>query len=123
MRSLLFVPADSPRKLEKSLETGADALIVDLEDSVAVAQKDTARNAACDFIKTARKNPNRPRIILRVNALDSSHGFETTRLSFIVNRPGTEPGFRLVRQEVGGRQIQYSIESYAAQAPEGQRYK
>jgi ribulose-bisphosphate carboxylase small chain len=49
-------------------------------------------------------------------------GFETTRLSFIVNRPATEPGFLLKRHEVGGRQIQYTIESYAAQAPEGQRY-
>ncbi len=64
-----------------------------------------------------------PRHYVRVNAFDSTQGFETTRLSFIVNRPATEPGFGLVRQEVDGRQIRYTIESYAAQSPEGQRYE
>ena len=63
-----------------------------------------------------------PRTYIRVNAFDAAQGFETTRLSFIVNRPAIEPGFLLKRHEVGGRQIQYTIESYAAQAPEGQRY-
>ena len=43
MRSLLFVPADSERKLAKGLESGADALILDLEDSVAAGRKASAR--------------------------------------------------------------------------------
>jgi ribulose-bisphosphate carboxylase small chain len=44
-------------------------------------------------------------------------------LSFIVNRPKEEPGFRLIRTEEPGRTIRYSIESYAVQAkPEGRRY-
>lgn len=60
---------------------------------------------------------------VRVNAFDSTRGFETTRLSFIVNRPAEEPGFALKRQEAGGRNIRYTIESYAAQAPEGRRYE
>lgn len=60
---------------------------------------------------------------IRVNAFDSTRGFETTRLSFIVNRPADEPGFRLQRQETSGRHIQYTLESYAAQAPEGRRYE
>jgi ribulose-bisphosphate carboxylase small chain len=59
---------------------------------------------------------------IRVMAFDSTPGWESVRLAFIVNRPAVEPGFRLVRQELGGRQIGYSIESYAAQRPEGQRY-
>jgi ribulose-bisphosphate carboxylase small chain len=63
-----------------------------------------------------------PEIYIRVNAFDSARGFETTRLSFIVNRPANEPGFKLNRHEIGGRQIQYTLESYAAQAPEGRRY-
>jgi ribulose-bisphosphate carboxylase small chain len=62
-------------------------------------------------------------IYIRVNAFDATRGFETTRLSFIVNRPADEPGFHLKRTEIGGRQIQYTIDSYAAQAPEGRRYK
>jgi len=60
---------------------------------------------------------------IRLNAFDSNRGFESTRLSFIVNRPADEPGFLLKRHEVAGRQIQYTIESYAAaRAPEGRRY-
>jgi ribulose-bisphosphate carboxylase small chain len=44
-------------------------------------------------------------------------------LSFIVNRPKDEPGFRLVRGEGPGRTMRYTVEGYAAQArPEGQRY-
>ncbi|HXW27028.1 MAG TPA: aldolase/citrate lyase family protein, partial [Xanthobacteraceae bacterium] len=43
MRSLLFVPGDSPKKLAKGLDSGADALIVDLEDSVAGDRKGEAR--------------------------------------------------------------------------------
>jgi ribulose-bisphosphate carboxylase small chain len=59
---------------------------------------------------------------VRVNAFDSTRGFETTRLSFIVNRPADEPGFLLKRHEMAGRRIQYTLESYAAQAPAGRRY-
>jgi ribulose-bisphosphate carboxylase small chain len=64
-----------------------------------------------------------PQTYIRVNAIDSTRGFETTRLSFIVNRPDDEPGFLLQRHELGGRQIQYTLESYAARAPEGRRYE
>jgi ribulose-bisphosphate carboxylase small chain len=60
---------------------------------------------------------------VRVNAFDSTRGFETTRLSFIVNRPAEEPGFLLKRHEMAGRRIQYTLESYAAQAPAGRRYE
>jgi ribulose-bisphosphate carboxylase small chain len=63
-----------------------------------------------------------PQTYARVNAFDSTRGFETTRLSFIVNRPTSEPGFQLKRHEMGGRHIQYTIESYATQLPEGRRY-
>ena len=50
MRSQLFVPADSEKKLEKSLSTGADCLLIDLEDSVALAAKPRARLAALAFL-------------------------------------------------------------------------
>ncbi|NDZ11557.1 ribulose bisphosphate carboxylase small subunit [Variovorax sp. WS11] len=60
---------------------------------------------------------------IRVTAFDSTHGTESVVMSFIVNRPADEPGFRLVRTEEAGRTIRYSIESYAVQArPEGARY-
>lgn len=59
---------------------------------------------------------------IRVIAFDASHGWESIRMSFIVKRPAEEPGFRVVRQEGNGRSIHYTIESYAARQPEGQRY-
>ncbi len=63
-----------------------------------------------------------PAHYVKVNAFDSTRGWESTRLSFIVQRPAHEPGFRLVRQEAAGRAIRYAIESYAADLPEGSRY-
>ena len=64
-----------------------------------------------------------PSHYIRVTAFDSTRGVESIAMCFIVNRPPTEPGFGLVRQEVNGRTLRYSIESYAVQRePEGQRY-
>ena len=61
---------------------------------------------------------------IRVAAFDSTHGRESVVLSFIVNRPREEPGFRLVRTEGPGRSMRYAIESYAVQTrPEGRRYE
>ena len=72
MRSLLFVPADSEKKLAKGLTSGADALIVDLEDSVAPEGKAAARVAAAEFIKAHVKLTDRPRLFVRINALITS---------------------------------------------------
>jgi citrate lyase subunit beta / citryl-CoA lyase len=69
MRSLLFVPADAPAKLEKGLGCGADAIIVDLEDSVAPERKAAARQGAAAFLETAVRRPARPRLLVRVNGL------------------------------------------------------
>ena len=59
---------------------------------------------------------------IRLTAYDASLGRQTTALSFIVNRPQSEPGFRLARTEGPGRTLAYTMESYAAAAPHGQRY-
>ena len=71
MRSLLFVPGDSPRKLERAASFGADALILDLEDSVAPAAKEAARAIVLAALRRAPRRPGAPRLIVRVNALDS----------------------------------------------------
>jgi ribulose-bisphosphate carboxylase small chain len=63
-----------------------------------------------------------PNHYIKVNAFDAVHGFETMRLSFIVNRPKAEPGFGVTRQEVNGRNIRYTIHSYATDKPVGNRY-
>lgn len=59
---------------------------------------------------------------IRMSAFDASHGWESLRLSFIVDRPATEPGFALERQERAGRQIAYTTRAYSAGRPEGERY-
>lgn len=71
MRSFLFVPADSPRKLEKCLSSGADAVIVDLEDAIAADQKQAARANAAAFIKSLPASTAHPPIFVRVNGLES----------------------------------------------------
>ena len=60
---------------------------------------------------------------VKVNAFDSTHGWEALRLSFIVNRPKVEPGFELRREEGAGRIQRYSTRSYATAKPEGERYR
>ena len=59
---------------------------------------------------------------VRVTAFDATRGWETPRMSFIVNRPSKEPGFGLARTEMDGRNIRYRISSYATDRPEGERY-
>jgi citrate lyase subunit beta/citryl-CoA lyase len=71
MRSLLFVPADSPAKLAKALGCGADAIILDLEDSIAPARKEAARAEAAAFLVQTAPQQKRPRLIVRVNGLDT----------------------------------------------------
>jgi ribulose-bisphosphate carboxylase small chain len=80
------------------------------------------RDAAAVMAEVRACRKAHPHTYIRVIAFDSARGFETTRLSFIVNRPAEEPGFLLERHEAAGRHIQYTIESYAARSPEGRRY-
>jgi len=64
-------------------------------------------------------NPNR---YIKVVAYDRSLGRQTTGLSFIVNRPPDEPGFRLERQDMADRQVRYRLHAYATDQPAGRRY-
>src|SRR5438477_3700629 len=70
MRSLLFVPGDSEKKLEKGFGAGADVVIVDLEDSVAPQNKVAAREIAARFIAGNRQQTSSA-IYIRVNDLSS----------------------------------------------------
>ena len=63
-----------------------------------------------------------PNHYIRVTAFDATQGVESVQMSYIVNRPKKEPGFGLTRQEISGRQIQYTVHSYATDKPEGERY-
>jgi citrate lyase subunit beta/citryl-CoA lyase len=68
LRSLLFVPGDRPDRMEKALRCGADALILDLEDSVALARKPQARAAVVAFL---RREPRPVPLFVRINPLQS----------------------------------------------------
>ncbi len=82
----------------------------DLRDAAGVLQEVEACRAA------------HPDCYVKVNAFDSTRGWETVRLSFLVHRPADEPGFGLERAEEGGRRIRYTVRSYAADRPPGRRY-
>jgi ribulose-bisphosphate carboxylase small chain len=64
-----------------------------------------------------------PSHYIKVLAYDPSKGRQTTALSFIVNRPAEEPGFRLDRQDSHDRVIRYTLHPYATEQPEGKRYR
>ena len=69
MRSLLFVPADSERKIAKGLASAADAVILDLEDAVAPDRKAFARGLCAEIL--AQTRPAAPKLVVRINALDT----------------------------------------------------
>ncbi len=58
-----------------------------------------------------------PEKYVKVLAFDSRKGFETVRMSFIVDRPQEEPGFELIRAEGPGRRIDYTIRSHSTATP------
>src|SRR6478736_1313959 len=66
LRSLLFVPGDRADRMEKALASGADALILDLEDAVAAAAKPATREAVAAFLVRPRSIP----LFVRINPLD-----------------------------------------------------
>jgi ribulose-bisphosphate carboxylase small chain len=84
--------------------------LFDLKDAAGVMQE----------IQSCRRTW--PKHYIKVNAFDSTAGWESLRLSFIVNRPKSEPGFRLTRTEGAGRQLTYTTQAYGTDRPEGERY-
>ena len=116
MRSFLFVPADSDRKLAKGLGSGADALILDLEDAVALDNKPAARAAAVEFLN-ARPANSKQMLIVRMNALDTE--FWQQDLAEIIPAspdaipvPKTISGACIVKvcQHVAGLEKQHALE-------------
>ena len=71
MRSLLFIPGDSPKKLEKGVGSGADAIIVDLEDAIAPERKAAARDITLGYLKEVQPLKKRPKLMVRINGLQT----------------------------------------------------
>ncbi|MER8711054.1 CoA ester lyase [Mesorhizobium sp. M0228] len=96
MRSLLFVPGDSEKKLEKGFGAGADVVIVDLEDSIAAQNKGLARDTAAHFISEHRHRTSSA-IYVRVN--DLSTGLTDDDLAALV--PVKPDGIMLPKSNSG----------------------
>jgi len=97
MRSLLFTPADSERKLARAVTSGADLIILDLEDSVAPGNKDTARDRAAGFLAARTRGDGAPAIYVRINGLGT--GLADIDLDAIV--PAAPDGIMLPKSEGG----------------------
>ncbi len=94
-RSVLFVPADRPERFDKAVASGADMIILDLEDAVAPDARTGARNAASAWLTEGGQ------AILRVNAPGTPWAAEDETLADLPGGPGGEPrhSLRCRRQE------------------------
>lgn len=107
LRSLLFVPGDRPERMVKALGLGADALILDLEDSVAPANKADARRAIADFL--GGNDRSGPKLFVRVNPIDS--GYFDDDLAVVL--AGAPDGFVLPKAE-GAATVRHLAERTSA---------
>lgn len=106
MRSMLFTPGDSERKLARASSCGADALILDLEDSVALEAKARARQMTRDYLVAEQPDgKRRPKIWVRINAL--STGLWQDDLVAVV--PGRPAGIVLPKPASGADVHQLSV--------------
>jgi len=70
-RSFLFVPANRPERFAKAIESGADAVIIDLEDSVPSQEKDAARDTVCKALPSL---PAQAYVVVRINSPETHAG-------------------------------------------------
>jgi citrate lyase subunit beta/citryl-CoA lyase len=115
MRSFLFIPGDSPKKLDKGMGSGADALLLDLEDSIVPQNKAAARATTLAFLKEAALAKPHPRLYVRINGL--STGLTDDDLDAIV--AGRPDGIVLPKAEGGAAVIHCDAKVTAREAIHG----
>jgi citrate lyase subunit beta/citryl-CoA lyase len=115
MRSLLFVPADGGRKLDKAMTCGADAVIVDLEDSISASGKADARRSAAAFLSEVIKTAQRPRLLVRVNGLAT--GMTDADLDAVI--PARPDAIMLPKAEGGASIVHADAKLAAREATSG----
>jgi len=114
MRSLLFTPGDSEKKMERGAAGSADALILDLEDSVSDANKRQARGLVREFL-TTHSSRDRQKLWVRINPLDTPHAIGD--LAAIV--PGAPDGILLPKVNGGADVAKLSHYLDAFEAAQG----
>lgn len=107
-RSILFVPADRPERFEKAMNSAADALILDFEDSVSPEKKTFARDAVKEFLKSHHSKP----IAVRINPLTSDFVEDD-----LMALEGVEPDGLLLPKAEGGKDIKTLEDRYRGQCP------
>jgi citrate lyase subunit beta / citryl-CoA lyase len=115
MRSLLFIPGDSPRKLDKGLASGADAIIVDLEDAISPERKAAARDTALAYLKQVQPIAKRPQLMVRINGLHT--GLSDADLDAVV--AGKPDAIMLPKAEGGTAVIHCDAKLAAREAMHG----
>jgi citrate lyase subunit beta/citryl-CoA lyase len=115
MRSLLFVPGDSPRKLDKGMGSGADVLLLDLEDSIAPPNKAQARATTAAFLKAVWRAKNRPALFVRINGLAT--GLADDDLDAVM--AGQPDGILLPKAEGGAAVVHADAKITAREAVHG----
>jgi citrate lyase subunit beta/citryl-CoA lyase len=104
-RSLLFVPADRPERFDKAIATGADAIIIDLEDAVPAASKDAALQHVLAYLRSGHE------AVVRINAVGTTwHAAEVEALAgtgatIMVPKSQSPNDLRAISEQVGERVI------------------
>lgn len=111
-RSYLFVPADRPERLEKALASGADVVVLDLEDAVAPASKAAARDQLSSALR-----PDRP-VVVRVNGVDTPWFQDDIALAahpgvqaVMLPKSESADSVRLVHENSGGKPVLALVET------------
>jgi citrate lyase subunit beta/citryl-CoA lyase len=110
MRSLLFVPADAERKIAKALQSAADVVILDLEDSVAPDRKEAARRLAAESLTNWQSA--QPQLFVRVNS--DATGLLAADLEAVM--PARPDGLMLPKAE-GGKDVVHLARRLTQQVP------
>jgi citrate lyase subunit beta / citryl-CoA lyase len=115
MRSLLFVPADAAKKFDKAMTSGTDAIILDLEDSIAPERKGQARDVAAGILREVTAMSKRPQLFVRVNGLGT--GLTDADLDTVV--PAGPDAIMLPKAEGGASVIHTDAKLAAREAIAG----
>ncbi len=112
MRSLLFVPGDSEKKLAKAADSGADAVIIDLEDSVSEANKPQAREVTAAYLRGTARTAQK--LVVRVNPADGA--FHADDLDAIV---AAKPDLLMLPKATPGQVVTLAADLDAREADAG----